>query len=168
MQDHRALCRVFLVDEYKSPSTHCIADIGVKISRKSDPNTVINLSSRRHENSSDIDCILCGDYIELNDLIDPGSCSSSSANSSCLTVTSDEYFDSVALLQELDKDILDQKFCVKYNLSTPAKSKEVVIRPVTSGNAFCSPSAKSIGKSGGLSYDSTWVWVWVWVWVWGE
>ncbi|KAL9993403.1 hypothetical protein Hdeb2414_s1034g00975301 [Helianthus debilis subsp. tardiflorus] len=107
MQDHRALCRVFLAGDYKPPSTHCIADIGVKISRKSDPNTVINLSNRRHENSSDMDCILCGDYIELNDLIDPGSRSSSSANSSCLTVTSDEYFDSMALLQELDKDILD-------------------------------------------------------------
>ncbi|KAJ0604285.1 putative transcription factor NAM family [Helianthus annuus] len=131
-KDHRALCRVFLAGDYKPPSTHCIADIGVNISDNSDPNTVINVNSRRHENTSDMDCILCGDYIELNDLIDPGSRSSSSANSSCLTVTSDEYFDSMALLQELDKDILDQKICVKYNLSTPAKSKEVVIRPVTS------------------------------------
>ncbi|KAI3807283.1 hypothetical protein L1987_23209 [Smallanthus sonchifolius] len=134
-KDHRALCRVFLADEYKPPSAHCIADIDVKISSNSGPKTVLNVNSIEHENPSDMDCILKGDYIELNDLIDPGSPSSSSANSSCLTMTSDEYFDSIALLQELDKDIKDQEMkdsTVKFNLSALVKSKEVVIRPATS------------------------------------
>ena len=88
------------------------------------------------ENSSEMDCILRGDYFELNDLIDPGCHSSSSANSSCLTMTSEECFDSIALLQELEDDIKDQEMkdsSLKYNLSTPAKSKEVVICPPTSG-----------------------------------
>ncbi|KAL8225774.1 hypothetical protein R6Q57_018331 [Mikania cordata] len=107
--DHMALCRVFLADEC---STHCIADIDVQISRP----TLLN------ENASDMDYILRGDYIELNDLIDPGSCSSVSADSSCLTTTSDEYFDPMALLQELDKHIIDQEMkdsSVKFNLSAP-------------------------------------------------
>ncbi|KAI7751476.1 hypothetical protein M8C21_019911, partial [Ambrosia artemisiifolia] len=129
-KDHRALCRVFLAEEYKPPSTYCIPDIDVKISSNSGQATTLNLYSIRHENSSDMDCILSGDYIELNDLTDPGSCSSSSANSSCLTMTSDEYFDSMALLHELDKDIIDQEMrdsSVEYNLSAPAKSKEVCL-----------------------------------------
>ncbi|KAI3762875.1 hypothetical protein L1987_53317 [Smallanthus sonchifolius] len=108
-KDHRALCRVFLADEYKPSSTHCIAYPDVKISSNSGPKTVSNVDSIGHENPSDMDCILRGDYIELNDIIDPGSRSSSFANSSCLTMTSDEYFDSMALLQELDKDIIDQE-----------------------------------------------------------
>ncbi|KAJ0785902.1 hypothetical protein HanOQP8_Chr02g0048691 [Helianthus annuus] len=81
--------------------------------------------------SSEMDSILMGDYIELNDLIDPGSRSSSSANSSCLTMTSDEYFDSMALLQEIENDIKDSS--VHFNLSTPLKSTEVFIRLATSG-----------------------------------
>ncbi|KAD6119201.1 hypothetical protein E3N88_10472 [Mikania micrantha] len=87
------------------------------------------------EQSSEMDCILRGDYFELNDLIDPGSQSSSSANSSCLTVTSDEYFDSMALLQELDKDIIDQEMkdsYVKFNLSAPLTSTEMFTHPTTS------------------------------------
>ncbi|XP_019052004.1 PREDICTED: protein SOMBRERO-like isoform X2 [Nelumbo nucifera] len=40
-----------------------------------------------------------GDFLELQDLVDPESPSSSSENSSFLTMSSDEYFDSLALLQ---------------------------------------------------------------------
>ncbi|KAI3684808.1 hypothetical protein L6452_34034 [Arctium lappa] len=158
LKDHRALCRVFLADENRPFSGH---NIDVKTSINLDPktNSHVNtiehistlellektkenntgMSSRRSqdflENSSEMDCILRGDYFELNDLIDPGYHSSSSANSSCLTMTSEECFDSIALLQELEDDIKDQEMkdsSLKFNLSTPVKSKEVVICPPTS------------------------------------
>ena len=90
-------------------------------------------------NDTEMDCILRGDYFELNDLVDPVSCSSSSTNSSCLSMTSDEYFDSMALLQELDEDITHQDITnssVKFNLSAPVKSKEVIIHPATLGMTF--------------------------------
>lgn len=83
------------------------------------------------EISPEMECILTGDYFELNDLLDdPGSGSSSSANSSCLTMTSDEYFDSIALLQQLDDDENRKQSSVKFNLSAPVNSK-VVICPTT-------------------------------------
>ncbi|KAK6939506.1 NAC domain [Dillenia turbinata] len=47
------------------------------------------------------DFISSGDYLELRDLDDPGSPSSSSENSSCLSMLSDECFDSLALLKDL-------------------------------------------------------------------
>lgn len=91
------------------------------------------------ENAFETDCVLMGDYFELNNLIDPGSRSSSSANSSCLTMTSEEYFDSMALLQELDYAIADQEMKdsnVNFNLSAPIQSKQVLIHPATSGVLF--------------------------------
>ncbi|KVH98387.1 No apical meristem (NAM) protein [Cynara cardunculus var. scolymus] len=131
LKDHRALCRVFLADDNRPFTGHSIANIDGKICINLDPKTVSHvntreqistsellenktgMSSRRSqdflENSSEMDCLLRGDYFELNDLIDPGYHSSSSANSSCLTMTSDEYFDSIALLQELEDDIKDQE-----------------------------------------------------------
>lgn len=84
--------------------------------------------------SSEMDCIMRGDYFELNDLNDPGSRSSSSANSTCLSMTSDEYFDSMALLQEIENNIKDSS--VNFNLSAPLRSTEVIIRPATSGIFF--------------------------------
>ncbi|XP_024973005.1 NAC domain-containing protein 83-like [Cynara cardunculus var. scolymus] len=163
LKDHRALCRVFLADDNRPFTGHSIANIDGKICINLDPKTVSHvntreqistsellenktgMSSRRSqdflENSSEMDCLLRGDYFELNDLIDPGYHSSSSANSSCLTMTSDEYFDSIALLQELEDDIKDQEMkdsSLKFYLSTTVKSKGVVIVPPTSvsvGNA---------------------------------
>lgn len=164
LKDHRALCRVFLADDNTPFSGHNIANIDVKTSINLEPKTVSHVNTREHistsellektmgnntgsplmtsrrsqdvlENTSEMDCILMGDYFELNDLIDPGCHSSSSANSSCLTMTSEEYFDSIALLQELEDDIKDQEMkdsSLKFNLSTPVKSNEVVISPPTS------------------------------------
>lgn len=84
------------------------------------------------ENSPEMECILTGDYLELNDLVDdPSSSSSSSTNSSCLTMTSDEYFDSMALLQQLDDDEnMKDSSIVKFNLSAHVNSK-LVICPIT-------------------------------------
>lgn len=162
-KDHRSLCRVFLADGKRSPCGHFIANIDVKISINLGPTTVSNMNSRGHDstrelmektmgnntgsslmtmasqdpslgNDNEMDCILRGDYFELNDLVDPVSCSSSSTNSSCLSMTSDEYFDSMALLQELDGDVTHQDITdlsVKFNLSAPVKSKEVIVHPAT-------------------------------------
>ncbi|KAI3513195.1 hypothetical protein L1887_20522 [Cichorium endivia] len=86
-------------------------------------------------NRPEMGSTLTGDYLELNDLVDdPGSRSFSSVNSSCLTMTSDEYFDHVALLQQLEDDAVDEKMndsSVNFNLSAPVNSK-LVICPVTS------------------------------------
>ncbi|XP_076916451.1 NAC domain-containing protein 22-like [Bidens hawaiensis] len=108
-KDLRALCRVFL------------ANTDVKIS--------INLAPKM-SSETEMHCILNGDYFELNNLNDPGSRSSSSVNSSCLTMTSDEYIDSIALLQEIENDIKDSS--VKFSLSAPLKPTEVFILPATS------------------------------------
>lgn len=54
--------------------------------------------------AADLDCILRGDYLELNDLVDAASHSSSSESSSRPSFASDEYFDSMALLRDLDDD----------------------------------------------------------------
>ncbi|GJS49670.1 no apical meristem protein [Tanacetum coccineum] len=162
-KDHRSLCRVFSADGKRSPYGHFIANIDVKISINLGPTTISNMNNREHVSTrqlmektmgnntgpslmtttsqvpflgkdTEMDCILRGDYFELNDLIDPVSCSSSSTNSSCLSMTSDEYFDSMALLQELDEDATHQDITVssvKFNLSAPVKSKEVVIHPAS-------------------------------------
>lgn len=150
LKDNRVLCRVFLADESRPLSGHnvelkTVSNVNTKehistseLLEKTEENNTGMSSRRSHdflENSSEMDCILRGDYFELNDLIDPGYHSSSSANSSCLTMTSEEYFDSIALLQELEDDIKDEEMkdsSLKFNLSTPVKSKEVVICPPTS------------------------------------
>ncbi|XP_044511562.1 NAC domain-containing protein 76-like isoform X3 [Mangifera indica] len=73
------------------------------------------------------------DYLELLDLVDPLSPSSSSENSSCLTMSSDEYFDSWALLQELEtknnNGIAAKNAGYKYSFPTSQKSNEVVMLP---------------------------------------
>ncbi|KAJ4836436.1 hypothetical protein Tsubulata_034161 [Turnera subulata] len=54
------------------------------------------------ENLPEVDYFSGGDYLELLDLVNPASPSSSSDNSSCLTMSSDEYFDSLALLRDIE------------------------------------------------------------------
>lgn len=58
----------------------------------------------RDYSDAELDCIARGDYLEVNDLLDAASHSSSSENSSRLSFASDEYFDSPALLRDLDDD----------------------------------------------------------------
>ncbi|KAI3759069.1 hypothetical protein L6452_06642 [Arctium lappa] len=99
------------------------------------------------ENFPDRDYILMGgDYLELDDLAVTISRSSSSADSSCMTMTSEEFFDPVALMRELGDDIGDQEVqdsSVKLNLSAPTKLKEVVMNPTTlefcDGGKECKP-----------------------------
>ncbi|XP_042494894.1 NAC domain-containing protein 83-like [Macadamia integrifolia] len=49
-----------------------------------------------------------GDFLELLDLVDPKS-PSSSENSSCLTLSSEEYFDSLALLRDIEAESTQKK-----------------------------------------------------------
>ncbi|KAG6585620.1 NAC domain-containing protein 17, partial [Cucurbita argyrosperma subsp. sororia] len=53
---------------------------------------------------SDMDYISRGDFLEIQDLDTPASSSSSSENSSRVSFTSDEYFDPMALLRDIDRD----------------------------------------------------------------
>ncbi|KAM7521096.1 hypothetical protein LguiB_020058 [Lonicera macranthoides] len=84
------------------------------------------------ESLADLDYILRGDYMELDDLlVDPESPSSSSDNTSCLSLTSEECFDALALLKDLERG-KDTSF--KYTASAPAKPREVVMHPPTLGS----------------------------------
>ncbi|XWS24324.1 hypothetical protein CRYUN_Cryun28dG0091600 [Craigia yunnanensis] len=75
-----------------------------------------------------------GDFLELQDLDSPAS-SSSSENSSAASILSDECFDSMAFLQDLEDPILEQNDAgKKLNVSASNKSEEVVIVPATLGS----------------------------------
>lgn len=81
------------------------------------------------------------DFLELDDLDQPLSPSSSSDNSSCMTLSSDEYFDHLALLQELEpcknKGVGPENAEYKYSFSTSHTPNEVVIFPGNSILVFC-------------------------------
>ena len=96
------------------------------------------------EDIDDDDCISRGDYLELADLVDGESLSSRSDNSSCVTPTSDELFDSLALLRDLGAKISqDEKgkdANVKLSVAASIKPNEVVMRPANLGKislSFC-------------------------------
>lgn len=105
-------------------------------------------SPRHHplENLAECDYISNGDYLELIDLADPDSNSSSSVGSSFRTFTSEEYFDSVALLRELDAEIKDQnEKCASFKFihSSTVKPKEVVMLPAIVGSLSSDSGSKS-------------------------
>ncbi|KAF7851577.1 hypothetical protein BT93_L3576 [Corymbia citriodora subsp. variegata] len=72
------------------------------------------------------------DFLELRDLESPQSPSSNSDNSSCLTMSSDECFDSLALLQDIEAEQL-QDVHAKFTVST-VKPSNVVTHEVTLGS----------------------------------
>ncbi|KAI7740915.1 hypothetical protein M8C21_033042 [Ambrosia artemisiifolia] len=78
------------------------------------------------------DYVSSGDYLALDDLAIPLS-RTTSADSSCMTrsVTSEDLFDSDALLCELGDDNVDHDSRLTLNLSAPAKLKEVVMQATT-------------------------------------
>lgn len=91
-------------------------------------------SAERHN------CALRGDFLELDDLADPQSPFSTSFNSSCPTLASEELFDSDMLLQELDDKRIDRKEQFKYTVSSTVKPNEVVMRPAIVGMCRSYPS----------------------------
>lgn len=88
-------------------------------------------------NPPEIDYISRGDFLELLDLDNPASPSSSSDDSSCLTSSSDECFDSLALLQELDSEInwhsAQKNESCKFSVSASFRPNEVVMAPISPG-----------------------------------
>ena len=70
------------------------------------------------------------DFVELNDLYDPESSSTSSDNSSLMSMNSDECFDAEALLGDIEnEDDLNMEECVDYRFSVTSsvRSDQVVI-----------------------------------------
>ena len=85
----------------------------------------------------DDDCFSSGDYLELDDLVDGESKSSSSDNSFCMTPTSVKYFDSEALLRDLgakiNRDEQGKDANVKLSVAALIKPNDVVMRPSNLG-----------------------------------
>ncbi|KAJ0640091.1 putative transcription factor NAM family [Helianthus annuus] len=135
LQDPRALYKVFFTDAAGSGSGR-LSDSEISVKNLDDvarPSTVANQSPDRLLG----DYVSRGDYLELDDLAIPLS-RSTSADSSCMTrsVTSEDLFDSDALLCELGDDNADHDSRGKLNLSASAKLKEVVVQPTTLGMPF--------------------------------
>ncbi|KAK4599665.1 hypothetical protein RGQ29_009630 [Quercus rubra] len=87
----------------------------------------------QHQNLHEIDHPPEGDFLELIDLLDDPE-SPSSSESSCMTMSSDECFDSLALLQELKPENNQNGAGCKFNVSAPVKPNEVVVFPATTGS----------------------------------
>ncbi|KAL0392002.1 UNVERIFIED_CONTAM: NAC domain-containing protein 78 [Sesamum radiatum] len=90
------------------------------------------------EGFSELDCILRGDYLELNDLEDPESHSSSSQNSSCPSKLSDEYFDSSAFLRDLEEEVKSfipwSQSSSRYSFTASLRANDVFLQPASSGS----------------------------------
>ncbi|GMY28472.1 nac domain-containing protein 72 [Fagus crenata] len=86
----------------------------------------------QHQNLPGVDHPPQDDFMELLDLENQVS-SPSSSESSCVTISSDECFDSLALLQDLEPENNQKDADCKFSVSAPVKPNEVVVLPVTSG-----------------------------------
>ncbi|XP_059279189.1 uncharacterized protein LOC132033276 [Lycium ferocissimum] len=95
---------------------------------------------------AELDCILTGDYLEVNDLGDVASHLSSSENSSRMSLASDEYFDSLALLRDLDdekkEDLSGKGSTSNYNIMMCEIANDVVVE-----NAFLESLIKGSGAA---------------------
>ena len=87
------------------------------------------LGLTEHQNQHEIDHPPEGDFLELMDLLDDPA-SPSSSESSCVTISSDDWFDSEALMQEIDPE--NNQRNAGY-VSAPVKPNMVVVLPATSG-----------------------------------
>lgn len=83
------------------------------------------------ENLPEVGYLSEGDYMELLDLDNPASPSSSSENSSCVTMSSGECFDSLALLQDLGDSQKDVG--LKFAVSSSLRPEEGIVFPPSSG-----------------------------------
>lgn len=103
------------------------------------------------ESLAELDYILRGDYMELDDLlVDPESPSSSSDNTSCLSFTSEECFDALALLKDLEQG---KETSFKYTASASAKPREVVMHPPTLGMPIISLHSHSCCGRGSFFFS---------------
>ncbi|XP_039052762.1 NAC domain-containing protein 82-like [Hibiscus syriacus] len=83
-----------------------------------------------------VDFFAGGDYLELRDLDNPTSPLSSSENSSAaISISSDECFDSLAILKELEEPIFEQNDSAKkLNVFAANKTDEFLMIPATLGS----------------------------------
>ncbi|XP_073032936.1 uncharacterized protein [Primulina eburnea] len=162
-EEFTLLCRVFHCNGNQINETYTegckntveLQDVSSRASNipKTDNNLKQDSKSESKANSSpqeiaDFKCFLREDFLELNDLEGPASHSSSSQNSSCPSKLSDECFDSLALLRELDQegDIADaegKNLISGYSISTSVKSNDVIFVPPTSGSIFTGAASTS-------------------------
>ncbi|KAJ8772553.1 hypothetical protein K2173_027730 [Erythroxylum novogranatense] len=86
--------------------------------------------------SPENDYLSRGDFLEMLDLDNPASPSSSSDNSSCMTMSSDEYFDSLALLQDLERgsnqNSTKEEGC-KFNVAASIRPDEKIMTSASPG-----------------------------------
>ncbi|CAL1410992.1 unnamed protein product [Linum trigynum] len=83
---------------------------------------------------ADDDCYARGDYLEMLDLDIPLFSSSSTDNSSCESISSDECFDSWALLREIESESIQES--VQKNAAASCKPDEMIPGPASPGSAF--------------------------------
>ncbi|XP_075484881.1 uncharacterized protein LOC142524700 [Primulina tabacum] len=153
-----SLCRVFLCNG----SSHINGahtkgeseDISLRASviPKTNNTSEQDSKSESKKNSSpreivDFKCFMTGDYLEVDDLEDPESHSSSSQNSSCPSKLSDECFDWMALLDELEEgDVADSQgkyWSSRYSITTSVKSNDVIMVHPSSGPIFTGAASTS-------------------------
>ncbi|KAL3505267.1 hypothetical protein ACH5RR_035108 [Cinchona calisaya] len=100
-----------------------------------------NLLKPQRRDISELHDIFDGDYLEMNDLVDPQSRSTSSDNSSCSSLTLDDCFDAYALLQELKGDnnqgLQGKDTNSKFNVNASVGLCQVVMQPPTLGSLVC-------------------------------
>ncbi|KAL1564449.1 NAC domain-containing protein 41-like isoform X2 [Salvia divinorum] len=181
----RLLCRVFLcgddmmisqnckhiiesknLNPVKSikPDTNVTSDQDTehepRANRESDVGTLDVKPSSPPGDFSKLECFSKGDFLELNDLVDPESHSSSSQNSSCPSKLSEEYFGSSDnfgssdflrdLEEEMEKSYRQEQFsssCHKF--STQIVQNDVVLQPALAGSSVRGDVAETPSTSTG-------------------
>ncbi|GMI96786.1 hypothetical protein HRI_003347900 [Hibiscus trionum] len=150
------------------PDANCSATIGSSSNpqvNKHDEAEVLGVAQRlpepehQGENIVEMDIFNSfsgGDFLELKDLDNPAS-SSSSDNSSAASISSDECFDSMAFLQDLDRDqVLEHNDTgKKLNVSASNRVEEVVIVPATLGSLVSIEGSNSAYGSRNLNNKVT-------------
>ncbi|XP_074370005.1 uncharacterized protein LOC141711457 isoform X2 [Apium graveolens] len=148
-KDYGSLCRILQSEKH-------IPDQGINMTALTKSNYIggQGTKSEAQNENGDVDaasltsaekrdCALRGDFLELDDLADQQSPFSTSFNSSCPTLASEEWFDSDMLLQELEDKRIDQKEQFKYTISSTVKPNEVVMRPALVGKLTTEDPMKS-------------------------
>ncbi|PON36470.1 NAC domain containing protein [Parasponia andersonii] len=102
----------------------------------------------------EIDDLSGGDYLELLDLQNPASPSSSS-DSSCVTMSSDECFDVLDLLRDLESEkghsMVQNNAGCKLSVFASSRPAEVVMHPASTGTLDKSPSQEILVNNRSVS-----------------
>ncbi|CAI9757939.1 unnamed protein product [Fraxinus pennsylvanica] len=164
-KDTKSLCRIFLPSVHSPKndiqpnynktdvSAKCIgsvASVNPSNNNTSGQDSSSKFEVKRVQNTfpddfAELECFSRGDFLELDDLAEPGSLSSSSENSSCPSRASDEYFDSLALLRDLNDEAnkqLQGKDLSKYSFSATVRPDKVVMKPATLGSIQSAAGSK--------------------------